>query len=535
MRKFLKKVFSPRTLIIIVVLLEFAVMAALWWFLENGLDMIIDAQGKDVDVNVTLWAALIWLAIRLALSVIAIIVFFRIVNRDENPEYKIPWLAFLFIFPFITLSFYAIFVRTKLNRRESKILRPVQAQLKEKKHQLYYEHHGVLDEIEPQYQGVFTYLHKTTQLTVSKNNRLTYYKNGEQFFPEFVEDLKKAEKFIFIEFFIVSEGIWWDKVHEVLKQKAAEGVEVRFLYDDIGSSPTLPNNFLNKMRKEGIKCSVFHPLSIRISTTLNNRDHRKIVVIDHKIAYTGGMNLADEYANDKLRFGYWKDTMVRIEGKGIRDLIAIYLENYDLASDCISDYSAYLDGEDYPVFDDKGYCFSFGDGAGPYTGFEQIGEQNYINLLNVATKQVDISTPYLICSYPLLRAVQAAARRGVRVNLIVPGIPDKKMVYKMAQCQFNLFLDAGVHIYTYTPGFNHEKQMLVDDRICFCGTVNFDFRSLTHHFEDGMVFLDTPCIPEVRADFDEMIAQSKEVPKDYKAPSGQMFVSGLLKIFRVLL
>lgn len=534
--KFLKKLFSPRFLCILLLIVEILVLIGAWWFLEYGLDSILEGQTAKNGMSLAnLIAILAFVGVRIVLTVIAIIVFFRIINRDENPEYKIPWVAFMFIVPIITLSFYVIFVRVRLSKRQYRIIKPVRKILDAKKEEWKPEHEANLAEIEPHFQGTFQYLHNVTRFSVSKNNHLTYYKNGEEFFPAMVEELKKAKRFIFMEFFIVTDGKWWKAIHEVLKQKAAEGVEVRFVYDDFGSGAGLPDKFIKTLRSEGIHVYPFHPISFLLNRTINNRDHRKIVVVDHQCAFTGGMNLADEYANDKLRFGYWKDTMVKIEGRGIRDLAGIFLENYDLASESVSDYSAFLDGDDYPHFEEPGYCFSFGDGPGPYTKHEQIGEQNYINLLSTATKQADICTPYLICSYPLQRAVLAAAKRGVRVNLIVPGIPDKKMVYKMAQCQFGIFLKAGVHIYVYTPGFNHEKQMLIDDRICFCGTINFDFRSLTHHFEDGMVFLDTPCMKEVRADFDEMMSQSQEVPVDFKVPTGQRLICALLKIFRVLL
>ena len=242
-----------------------------------------------------------------------------------------------------------------------------------------------------------------------------------------------------------------------------------------------------------------------------------------------------EYANDKKRFGYWKDTMIKIEGEGIKDLIVTFLQNHDLCTHKITDYSIFTKGDDYPHFEDKGAAFFFGDTPGPYDDNEQVGEQNYINMLSVATKRVDISTPYLICTYPLIRALQSAAKRGVEVNLIVPGIPDKKIVYWMAKCQFHLFLESGIHVYTYTPGFNHQKGMLVDDKVACVGTINFDFRSLTHHFEDAMVIYDAPCLKDIKKDFEEMISVSKEVPVDFKANAFQRFVSGVFKIFRVLL
>ena len=535
MPKFLRKLLSPKALFALILIVELLIVASFWVFLTYGLDFWIDGKTSTGQNTSDVVGVVLFAIARIIMWIISFAVFLKIINREENPEYKIPWLSLLFLFPIITLTFYLLFVRRRMRNKDAAIVMPTRHYLKEREKQTEPEYNAVLSEIDPQYQGVFNYLHKSTHLNVTKNNRLTYYKNGEEFFPDFVESLKKAEKFIFMEFFIVSEGKWWSQVLSVLEERAAAGVEVRFIYDDIGSFGTIPEDLPLRLQKAGIECHKFHPFHPFLSNTINNRDHRKIVVIDHKIGYTGGMNLADEYANDLLRFGYWKDTMVKIEGKGISNLIATFLQNYDLTTFVQSNYDKYLDGDDYPCFEDKGFAFSFGDAPGPYQSYEQIGEQNYINLLAVATKRVDICTPYLICSYPLQRAVIAAAKRGVEVNLIVPGIPDKKAVYWMAKCNFRVFQKGGVNIYIYTPGFNHEKQMLVDDRLCFCGTINFDFRSLTHHFEDGMTFLDAPCLSEVRKDFDEMIAQSQLVPLDYPIPGYQRVICALLRIFRVLL
>ena len=518
--KLLKPAFIPKLIMAFFVLVELALIVIGYLYVADLLVV------SEADPNLVLF-------IFAGIIVVNILCSIYIINSTVSDAYKITWLFFVNALPLIGFIFYLIFANKQTSRSQRrkyiKWSRNIQKEDADP---------AVLEMVKEDLPGsapLIRYLASVSGSGIYRDTSVEYFSLGDYAFPKMLEELKKAKHYIFMEFFIVTDGKWWKAIHEVLKQKAAEGVEVRFVYDDFGSGAGLPDKFIKTLWSEGIHVYPFHPISFLLNRTINNRDHRKIVVVDHQCAFTGGMNLADEYANDKLRFGYWKDTMVKIEGKGIRDLAGIFLENYDLASESVSDYSAFLDGDDYPHFEEPGYCFSFGDGPGPYTKHEQIGEQNYINLLSTATKQADICTPYLICSYPLQRAVLAAAKRGVRVNLIVPGIPDKKMVYKMAQCQFGIFLKAGVHIYVYTPGFNHEKQMLIDDRICFCGTINFDFRSLTHHFEDGMVFLDTPCMKEVRADFDEMMSQSQEVPVDFKVPTGQRLICALLKIFRVLL
>ena len=535
MKKFWRTITSPKLLFALLIIAEILILVGGYVFLEGYLAVVLESEVENAKTLADSIKIIVILVVRLALSIVALIVFYRIINREENPEYKIPWITFLFLFPAITLTFYFVFVRTRMRRKDAKIVIPTMKYLdgKAKEHESIEKANE--EEIEPNCRGIFSYLHKTTRLFTSKNNRLTYFKNGEEFFPSFIEDLKKAKQFIFLEFFIIAEGKWYKKTIDVLKEKASEGVDVRIIFDDIGCNGTIPDNFVRQMKKAGIKAYPFHPITPILSNIINNRDHRKIVIIDHQIGYTGGMNLADEYANDKKRFGYWKDTMIKIEGEGIKDLIVTFLQNHDLCTHEITDYSLFTKGDDYPHFEDKGSAFFFGDTPGPYDDNEQVGEQNYINMLNVATKRVDISTPYLICTYPLIRALQSAAKRGVEVNLIVPGIPDKKIVYWMAKCQFHLYLEAGIHVYIYTPGFNHQKGMLVDDKLASVGTINFDFRSLTHHFEDAMVIYDAPCLKDIKKDFEEMISVSKEVPVDFKANAFQRFVSGVFKIFRVLL
>ena len=381
--------------------------------------------------------------------------------------------------------------------------------------------------------GTFKYLHSVCNMGVHAHNRVTYYKNGEEFFPAFIEGIKQAKEFIFIEFFIVTDGVEWDAVKEVLIQKAQEGVEVRIVYDDLGCSGTISPRTPKRLAKYGIKCYKFHPFRPFLHGSYNNRDHRKIVIVDHQMAFTGGINLADEYANVIERFGYWKDTMVKIEGSAINNLITTFLQNYDLCTKQPSDYIKYLD-YDYPKYDDPGYVAPFGDGPG---GIDDalIGEQTYINILNYATKRVDISTPYLIPTYKLMDALRNAALRGVEVNLIVPGIPDKKLVYLIAKSNFRFLLDAGVNIYIYKPGFNHMKSALADTELAFVGTINFDFRSLVHHFECGTVLYKNECIQAIQDDFNEMIAVSQKVPKDFKLRLFPRMICGIAKLITPLM
>ena len=505
-------------------------------FFELGLDTYIFANISAKWPNsyrVLVIINQIFLVIRIISFVLAVLIFFSVINKYEDPEFKIPWLVFLFVFPLATVTFFLIFKNHGLPRKETKYIKGFLNELEP-----YYENNKIafskLEDELGRARGAFEYVMKTARVGLFKNNRVTYYPVGDKFFPELIKGLKNAKKFIFIEFFIITDGKLWSEVKDILIQKAQEGVEIKIVYDDLGCNGTISSKTPKRLAKYGIKCVKFHPLRPILSGVYNNRDHRKIVVIDHQMAFTGGNNLADEYANIVERFGYWKDTMVKIEGTAISNLITTFLENYDIASKEITKLSPYLDFE-YPEFDEEGFVMPFGDGPGFYTNEHLIGEQNYINILNYASKKVYISTPYLIPTYGLMEALRNAALRGVEVHLIVPGIPDKKLVYKIAKSHFKTLLKAGVHIYTYTPGFNHMKTALADDELGFVGTINFDFRSLVHHFECGTLLYKNRCLKEISNDFQEMINASKLVPSDYKLGLFSRSICGLIKIITPLL
>lgn len=504
-------------------------------FFELGADTIIIASisGQNPGViRVIQILELVFLIVRVLSIIAALIIFFRIVNKFEDPEFKVPWLIFLFIFPFATVTFFLIFKNHGLPKKEKQCINASLNELEPYRQQYIKNFEEYKNEL-GRAAGAFNYVLETARMGVHKNNRVTYYPLGDNFFPDLIEGLKKAKKFIFMEFFIISDGKLWGEVRDILIAKAQEGVEVRIIFDDLGCSGTISSRTCKTFAKYGIKCYKFHPLRPILSAVYNNRDHRKIVVIDHQMAFTGGNNLADEYANIIERFGHWKDTMVKIEGSAISNLIQTFLENYDIASKSNTKLSPYLDFE-YPVFDEEGFVMPFGDGPGDVDD-ALIGEQNYVNIINFAQKKVYISTPYLIPTYGLMDAIRNAALRGVEVHLIVPGIPDKKLVYKVAKAHFKPLLSAGVHIYTYTPGFNHMKTALADDALGFVGTINFDFRSLVHHFECGALLYKNPCLKDIKEDFVNMIKVSNEVPKDFKLRLLTRSLTGIIKIITPLL
>ena len=461
--------------------------------------------------------------------IIGLLVVLYIVNKDDQPEFKVPWLILIFTIPLVGVVCYLLFANPRLTKKQYQRLSAIHERTKlyvtpteTEVEKLKIEH--------PDFYGIDRYLNANAYLSGRFDSRVTYFKCGEEFFPDLLAQLDKAEKFIFMEYFILAEGEIWNSIHEVLKRKVEQGVEVRILYDDIGTSGLQKTEYYRTLRKEGIKCHKFHSFHPFVSGVYNYRDHRKITVIDGIVGYTGGINVGDEYANIVHKFGYWKDTAIKIEGPAVVNLSAMFLQLYDLTAKEISDYPKYLDCE-YEKFDDGGYVFPFGDGPKPYYA-ELIGENNFINMINAAKHYVYITTPYLITDYNLTTAIKNAAYRGVDVRIIVPHIPDKKIIFNITRSKFPALMKAGVKIYEYTPGFIHAKSVVVDDEYAFVGTINFDYRSLVHHFECGAVMYKTPCIEDIKEDLEHSIAISTLVTKENYKQNG--FVRVINSILAVL-
>lgn len=470
-------------------------------------------------------AYLAWVLVSFVLSVIFVI---RIIKSELDPEFKIPWLVVLLVLPGVGVVFYIIFRQRSLKRKQRKTL----AQIRKSYEPFFKDKTDTVCE-DGSYDLPIDFLTYTSDFLPHRNNKITYFECGEKFFPDFVEKLKEAKEFIFMEFFIIHHGIEWQQIHAVLAQKAKEGVEVRLLYDDFGCLTTLDRSYIRVLRKEGIKAYRFNKVGVILSGTYNNRTHRKIAVIDHKYAYVGGMNLGDEYANDIKRFGYWKDTMIRIEGSAINNLIALFLTNYDLNICKVSDYAKYLD-YDYPKFESDAIVFPFG--TGPENVYSvRVGEQNFVNIIDSAKEYVYISTPYLIPSLDLISAIKRACYRNIDVRIIIPGTPDKKLVFLAAKYYSSLLLKSGAKIYFYTPGFNHMKSCIADGRVAFVGTINMDYRSLVHHYECGATIMGGETMSEIKADFDKMLSESTQLPAEFKLTKRQRFICALMKLFMPLM
>ena len=334
----------------------------------------------------------------------------------------------------------------------------------------------------------------------------TYFNGGEAMFDEMLRQLETAKKYIFLEYFIVDEGLMWGRILEVLARKAAQGVDVRVMYDGTCEFSTLPRDYPSRLEALGIQCKVFSPVTPFVSTHYNYRDHRKILVVDGRVGFTGGVNLADEYINHVEKFGRWKDAAVMLEGEAVRSLTAIFLQMWDIAQE--PEFEAYLKQPIPAPAGAKGFAAPYGDC--PLDG-ERVGELVYIDLLNRARKYIHIMTPYLILDGELETALKFAAERGVDVHLILPGKPDKRIPYALAKTHYAALIRSGVKISEWVPGFVHAKVFVVDDREAVVGTINLDYRSLYHHFEDAVWMVDAPCIPAIEDDFQRTLTQCRTV------------------------
>jgi cardiolipin synthase len=347
-------------------------------------------------------------------------------------------------------------------------------------------------------------------------------------------DIRRAKKYIFLEYFIIEGGEMWNNILAVLEGKVKEGIEVRVMYDDIGCMRSLPSKYDKTLCEKGIRCVRSGPVSPRMSTAHNNRNHRKILVVDGEIAYTGGVNLADEYINKKKRFGHWKDGGVRVFGDAAIGFLKLFIASWDLSSSKFSDIRAYM-----PTLPnnlgDGGFYLPFGSGPSP-TYSRPVGKNAIMNVINQAQEYVYITTPYLVIDYDLTEALRNAAQRGVDVRIITPKIPDKRLVKVMTKSAYPHLIDAGVSIYEYTPGFIHEKCILSDDVYAIIGTINLDYRSLVHHYENALWIYGSPMVMDAKSGFLRTVESSELMnDKKVKLTLGEWILRNLIRIFAPLL
>lgn len=446
--------------------------------------------------------------INLFFRIVSVGILLYLIRKDENSAYKIAWIILVMGIPLLGGVLYMMIG----NKKPSKRLAVRMAFVKDEMKETMAQNRWLLKEIQdqdPAVAGNVRYIGEYGPYPVWKNTSVKYYPVGEEMFADMMEDLKKAKHYIFLEYFIIEEGIMWNSILGILEQKVKEGVDVRLIYDDVGCVSLLPFHYAEQMEKKGIKCIAFNRFVPFISLVMNNRDHRKIMVIDGHTAYNGGINLADEYINVKKRFGHWKDTGVRIHGDAVFNFTLMFLEVWNAFRVPELDYSVFRPHRWHPEpFESDGYVVPYADTPLDY---EELGENVYINILNQAKDYVYIATPYLLISDEMENALCLAAKRGVDVRILMPGIPDKPTVFFMAKSYYPPLLKAGVQIYEYTPGFVHAKSYVCDDRIATVGTINMDFRSLYLHFECGTFLYGCRAVLDVKKDMEECFPKCHQV------------------------
>lgn len=378
-----------------------------------------------------------------------------------------------------------------------------------------------------------TYLNRSGCFPLYGDTAVTYFPSGEAKFEALLEELEKAESYIYLEYFIIEEGYMWGRILDVLTRKAKAGVDVRVLYDGMCEMSNLPSNYCQLLQAQDIRAKAFAPIRPVVSSHYNYRDHRKILVIDGRVAFNGGVNLADEYINRIERFGHWKDVAVRLKGTAAQSFALMFLQMWNL-DEREPDYSVLHSLTPVPDPEASGYVMPYGDC--PLDG-DKVGETVYMDILNRATDYVHIMTPYLILDGELETALKYAAQRGVDVKLILPGIPDKKMAYALAKSHYRALTEAGVKIYEYTPGFVHAKIFVCDDKKAVVGTINLDYRSLYHHFECATYLYQCACIPDIERDYQATLEQCRAVtPETIRAEkAGYKLWGHLLKFLAPLM
>lgn len=507
MNKLLKKVFSRTVVTALLIVIQVAWLAALLLRLGNSLP-----------------------AIQTVLRILSLVAILFVIKSDMNPSYKIGWILLIAVLPILGGLMYVIFG----NKRPTKYMREMLRAQLEKSAEYLGTQESITGELDGGAAGLFKYLEGSAGYPTAKNTTVRYYRVGEEMYADLLPELEKAEKFIFLEYFIIRPGEMWDGVLEILKRKAAAGVDVRIIYDDMGCIDILPANYNATLEGWGIRTMAFNRFVPAVSLVMNNRDHRKITVIDGKVGFTGGINISDEYINVKERFGHWKDTGLMLKGPGVFNLTLMFLEMWNAFNKDGDGYAEFIpDSFEECGSADDGYVLSFSDSP---LDNESVGESVYTDMLYQAKDYIYITTPYLAIDSELQAALCMAAKRGVDVRMITPGIPDKKLVYRLTRSYYPTLLRAGVKIYEYTPGFIHAKSFVCDDKLCVVGTINMDYRSLYLHFECGTLMYNNPEIKQVKKDDLDTMEKCRKVElSDMKTNFlGELFDSFLRSVAPLL-
>jgi len=437
-----------------------------------------------------------------ASGLISIIMGLVIINdRHKNPSVQLTWLFLILTLPVFAVPLYFFVDKDLGHRLAHRRLRTILDETRP----LARQDPAALSALPEESAGLVRYLWREGGFPVYQRTDTAYYPLGDAAFEPMLEAIASAKRFIFLEYFIISEGYMWGRILKLLEQKVREGVEVRVLYDGTCSLALLPYSYPKQLTALGIQCRVFAPLRALVSTHYNNRDHRKILVIDGQTAFTGGINLSDEYINRQSPYGHWKDNAIRITGEAVRSFTLMFLQMWHVEGEEAEDYACYLDAAPVPA---PGFVLPFG--SCPF-GEERLAEMLYIDLINRARRYVHIFTPYLILDGEMLTALTFAAHRGVEVVVVLPHIPDKPRIFALSRTYYPQLIEGGVQVYEYTPGFVHAKVLVSDDERAVVGTVNFDYRSLYLHFECGVYMEHTSAVAQVEADVQDTLCHSQAV------------------------
>ena len=499
-RSVLQVVFSRTMLIMVLIVLQFAYIIASMYTYAEHIPILLGGEFLIIAVMMTI-----------------------ILNSKENPSIKLSWCFLVGIFPIFGSIVYLVVKydfgyrvtqkRISITEAESRKYLPEQKdvieELKDKDAQTYH---------------MAQYLRKASGSLVSQNNEVKYFPIGEEMFEEMVKQLESAKEYIFLEYFMIAHGKMWDTILKILVKKAREGVDVRLLYDGTCSVYLLPYKYPERIEKLGIKCRMFAPPIPFISTHYNNRDHRKIMVVDGNVAFTGGVNLCDEYINVDSPFGHWKDVGIMLKGDAVYDFTLMFMQmwsatdaktiadiNFPNMQKYLTKTSYYLEDLDSKQDENLGYVIPYADNP---VDAENVGENIYIDILNQAKDYVYIMTPYLILDGEMMHAITFAAKRGVDVRIILPHIPDKWYAFVLAQANYKVLLEAGVKVYEYTPGFVHAKVFVADDERAVVGSMNLDYRSLYWHYECSAYLYKVPAIADIYRDYVDTQAKCEPVSQE---------------------
>lgn len=524
MKKIFRLIFGRLFWVALILLIEIAIMVGAIVF---GVLYVSTTNSWIVFLVI----GLIWL--------MTVILSLVIINSTANTSYKNLWLATIAILPLIGITLYLFFGNKNATKRMYRKIKP----LREAIANIHYPD-DALDDLSKKEEDKFvhnisSYLVKESMTHVYKETETTYFPIGDVAFPIMLEELRKAKHYIYIEYFIIGEGKMWNSILSILKEKVSKGVDVRVMYDDVGSIGTLRYSYPKYLESLGIKCVAVNRFKPLVNVKLNNRDHRKILVIDGYVGFTGGINLADEYINHITRFGHWLDNAIMLKGKAVHNLTMLFLSTWSTTykdKEGIN-FDEYQYGKYIPenmTFKSDGYVHPYGDL--PFDDMP-VGETVYLDLIYHAQKTLFITTPYLIIDDQLEQALCGSAIRGVKIKMLVPHIPDKKIVFNITRSYYKRLIDCGVEVYEYTPGFVHEKIFIVDDNIATVGTINLDYRSLCLHMENGVLLYKCSCIKEMTDSFLESVSKSELIDKKryLEISHHKKILWSLLRLFAPLL